>query len=61
MNREEILFMLEERQYKELREVLENTHPVDIAELFEDLEHKQVLILFRLLRTANEDLTQEFH
>lgn len=49
MNREEILFMLEERQYKELREVLENTHPVDIAELFEDLEHKQVLILFRLL------------
>ncbi len=49
MNREEILIMLEERQFKELREVLENTHPVDIAELFEDLEHKQVLILFRLL------------
>ena len=49
MNREEILFMLEERQFKELREVLENTHPVDIAELFEDLEDKQVLILFRLL------------
>ena len=49
MNREEVLFMLEERQFKELREVLENTHPVDIAELFEDLEHKQVLMLFRLL------------
>lgn len=49
MNREEVLFMLEERQFKELREVLENTHPVDIAEVFEDLEHKQVLILFRLL------------
>lgn len=49
MNREEVLFLLEERQFKELREVLENTHPVDIAEIFEDLEHKQVLMLFRLL------------
>jgi MazG family protein len=35
MNREEILEMLENRQFKELREVLENTHPVDIAELLE--------------------------
>ena len=49
MNREEILLMLEERQFKELREVLENTHPVDIAEMFEELEDKQVLIMFRLL------------
>ena len=49
MFREEILEMLEERQYKELREVLEGMHPVDIAELFEELDEKQMSLLFRLL------------
>lgn len=49
MNTEMILEMLEERQYKELREVLENTHPVDIAELLEDVEEKQMILIFRML------------
>lgn len=49
MDREMILEMLEERQYKELREVLENTHPVDIAELLEEIEEKQMILIFRML------------
>ena len=49
MDREEILQMLENRQYKELREVLENTHPVDIAEMLEDVEEKQMILIFRML------------
>ena len=49
MNRDYILSLLEERQFKELREIMENTHPVDIAELFEELEDKQILLIFRLL------------
>ena len=49
MNRDDMLALLEEKQFKELREILENTHPVDIAEFFEELEDKQILLLFRLL------------
>ena len=49
MIREDILKMLEERQFKELRELLENTHPVDIAELMEEVEARKILLLFRLL------------
>ena len=49
MDREMILEMLEERQYKELREVLENTHPVDVAELLEEIEEKQMILIFRML------------
>ncbi len=49
MELEEILEMLENRQYKELKAELEKIHPVDIAELFEELEVKQMLIIFRLL------------
>jgi len=53
MIREEILNMLEERQFKELREILENTHPVDIAELMEEVDDKKILLLFRLLDKDN--------
>lgn len=49
MNREEILEMLENRQFKELREVLENTHPVDIAEFLEEIDNKQMILVFRML------------
>ena len=49
MNREEILKMLEERQFKELREVLENTHPVDIAELLNEIDNRQMILVFRML------------
>ncbi len=44
-----ILEMLEDRQYKELKAVLETMHPVDLAEMMEELEDKQVTFVFRLL------------
>ena len=49
MDREMILEMLEKRQYKELREALFHTHPVDIAELLEEVEEKQMILIFRML------------
>ena len=49
MEKEEILEMLENRQYKELKAELEKIHPVDLAEIFEEIEVKQMLLLFRLL------------
>lgn len=44
-----ILELLENRQYKELKAELENMHPVDIAEMMEEFDEKQVLLIFRLL------------
>ncbi len=44
-----VLELLENRQYKELKTELENMHPVDIAEMLEELDEKQVLLIFRLL------------
>ena len=49
MNREDILSMLENRQFRELREVLSSMHPVDIAELLEEIEEKQMILIFRIL------------
>ena len=49
MYNEQILELLETRQYKVLKDELENYYPVDIAEMMEDLDEKQVLIIFRLL------------
>ena len=49
MEREQLLEMLEERRFKELKETLENMHPFDIAEMLEDLEDKQMILVFRLL------------
>ena len=49
MEKETILEMLEERQYKELKLQLENMHPVDIAELMEELDEKHIILVFRLL------------
>ena len=44
-----VLELLENRQYKELKTELENMHRVDIAEILEELDEKQVLLIFRLL------------
>ena len=49
MNEEQILEMLENRQYKELRIELERMYPVDLAELLEEFDEKQRIIVFRLL------------
>lgn len=46
---EEIFEMLENRQYKELKAELESMHPVDLAEMMEEFEDKQMILVFRLL------------
>ncbi len=46
---EKILDFLEARRFKQLKEELANYYPVDIAELLEEVEDKQMIILFRLL------------
>lgn len=50
---QEILEMLEKREYKKLRAILEDTQPADIAELIEDVSDdvsdKHALLIFRLL------------
>ena len=49
MEKEQMIKLLEERKFKELKEALENMHPFDIAELLGDLDHRQVILVFRLL------------
>lgn len=49
METEQILDMLEEKKYKELKAILENMYPVDLAEMLEEFEEKQMIFTFRLL------------
>ena len=44
-----LLKMLEEKKYAVLRDILVTMNPSDIAALFEDLEEKQIPLMFRLL------------
>ncbi len=46
---EKVNELLDNRQYRDLKEYLETIHPVDIAEILEELEEKQILLIFRLL------------
>ncbi len=46
---DEIQDMLDARQYKELKAELLNIHPVDIAEMMEELDVKKMVSVFRLL------------
>ncbi len=47
---EQILEMLDKREFKEIKEVLEDMHPVDVAEILEEMEDKQMILVFRLLQ-----------
>jgi len=58
MEKEQVLEMLEERQFKELKIELENMHPVDVAEMLEELDDKQMILIFRLL--AKDDAAETF-
>lgn len=59
LTEERILTMLEERQFKELKEELENNmYPVDLADLMEDFNQKQLVMVFRLL--AKEEAADTF-
>ena len=44
-----ILAMLEEKKYATLRDILATMNPSDVAGLFQDLEDKQIPVMFRLL------------
>ena len=59
LTEDEIKEMLENRQYKELKEQLEsNMYPVDLAENLEDFDQKQLVMIFRLL--AKEEAAETF-
>ncbi|WP_242957697.1 magnesium transporter [Lachnoclostridium sp. An118] len=58
MTEERILQMLDERKFKELKEELEHMYPVDLAELMEDFNQKQLVMVFRLL--AKEEAAETF-
>ena len=51
MEKEKIIGLLEERKFKELKEKLENMHPVDIVDILDEpeIDKKQMVLLFRLL------------
>ena len=59
-----LLSMLEKREFKELKDELENMHPVDIVEMLEDgleygkIDKRQMILLFRLL--AKEEAAEVF-
>ena len=44
-----IVTMLEGKKYAALRDILATMNPVDVAEVFSELEERQILLLFRLL------------
>ena len=44
-----LLKMLEDKKYATLRDILATMNPSDVAGLFQDLEEKQIPVMFRLL------------
>ena len=44
-----LLKMLAEMKYASLRDILVTMNPIDVAGLFDDLEEKQIPVMFRLL------------
>lgn len=59
LTEERILDMLENRQYKELKEELENNmYPVDLADILEEFDQKHLVMVFRLL--AKEEAAETF-
>ena len=44
-----IIELLEQKKYSQIRSILENLMPADLALLFEELEKKELVITFRLL------------
>ena len=54
-----ILDMLDHKQYKELKEELENNmYPVDLADILEEFDQKHLVMVFRLL--AKEEAAETF-
>ena len=59
LTEDRILEMLDNRQFKDLKEELENNmYPVDLAEILQEFEQKQLVMVFRLL--AKEEAAETF-
>lgn len=58
MNQKELLELLDERKFKELKDELGNMYPVDIAALLEEVDERQIVLIFRLL--AKEEAAETF-
>ncbi|MBS6150920.1 magnesium transporter [[Ruminococcus] lactaris] len=58
MTADQIIKFLEERNFKELKEELENLHPVDLVDAMEELDKKQRMLVFRLL--SKEEAAEVF-
>lgn len=55
---DQIIKFLEEHNFKELKEELENLHPVDLVDAMEELDKKQRMLVFRLL--SKEEAAEVF-
>lgn len=55
---DEIIELLEEHEFKQLKNELETMHPVDIVDVLEELDKKQMTLVFRLL--AKEEAAEVF-
>ena len=55
---DQIIKFLEERNFKELKEELENLHPVDLVDAMEELDKKQRMLVFGLL--SKEEAAEVF-
>lgn len=58
MNETNLLELLDERKFKELKEELGNMYPVDIAALLEEVDERQIVLIFRLL--GKEEAAETF-
>lgn len=58
LNSEILLELLDAREFKKLKEKLENMHPVDIVEVMEEVRERQRVLMFRLL--AKEEAAEVF-
>lgn len=47
--RDHIIKMLERKQLKETKDLLLSMNPVDLAEIFEEFDYKELIVLYRLL------------
>lgn len=47
--REKLLELIEKNDFPRLRETLEKSEPVDIAQFLDDLDQKQLPVIFRIL------------
>lgn len=50
MEKEQILQLLDEKSYRQLREATEDMQPADLAEMLEEMDLRQRLLVFRLMK-----------